>query len=56
MAVAHHPSKMARPAMIFAARPPRANMDKFETTIAIAAAATVKNNFADLFMTKPHQD
>jgi hypothetical protein len=35
------------PGMIFAASPPRANMDSLETTIAIAAAATVKNNFRD---------
>jgi hypothetical protein len=39
--------------MIFAAPPPRANMEPFETTIAIAAAATVKNNFRDFFTTTP---
>jgi len=41
------------PGMIFAAPPPRANMDSFETTIAVAA--TVKDHFWDFFMTRPRQ-
>jgi hypothetical protein len=42
--------------MIFAAPPPRANMGSLETTIAIVAAAIVKNDFRDFFMTRPRQD
>jgi hypothetical protein len=43
------------PDMIFAAPPPRANMDSFETTITAVATATVKNHFWDFFMTRPRQ-
>jgi hypothetical protein len=42
--------------MIFAAPPPRANMGSLETTITIVAAAIVKNNFRDFFMTGPQQN
>jgi hypothetical protein len=41
--------------MIFAAPPSRANMGSLETTNTIVAAATVKNNFRDFFMTSPNR-
>jgi hypothetical protein len=42
--------------MIFAAPPPRANMGSLETTITVVAAATVRSNFRDFFMTRPQQN